>query len=218
MATSKAAARPRSSAKRSAQKSAPAHKAGRPYDGKVKARALRQLGAGKTLAAVHRSTGVAKPTLSRWARAAGIDTGAGSAQTAAATEAKVAELALDAVSRLERIRDSELTALETMAYLEASLAVDLEVAETIREVSTMGGPIYLPARGTPAELNAQRLEALKRLVGKRDLVGAAGLLVDKLEVLQGRASERGELVVRFGIPRPDFARADAEAIDLPPAD
>lgn len=204
------------SAKRSAQKSAPAHKAGRPWPPAVKRDALKRLRAGATVADVHRATGVTKPTLSSWARTAGIDVS--SSQTRHATEAKVAELALDAVSRLERIRDYELTALESMAYLEAIAATELEVAERVREVSTMGGPIYLPARGSTAEHAGQRLEALKRIVGKRDLVGAAGLLVDKLEVLAGRATANADIVVRFGIPRPDFARADADAVDLPPAD
>lgn len=204
--------------KRATRPGAPAPVPGKGYPPKVKARALKRLAAdGATIAAVHRATGVTKSTLSRWASAAGIDLAAGRARTAAATEAITADLKLDVVSRLERIRDYELTALETIAWAEASYAVLVEQDARITWHASMGGPVPMPT-GEEAELALGRLKLLREGIVKRDLVGAAGLIVDKLELLTGKATERGELLVRFGIPRPSFATADAEAIDLPPAE
>jgi hypothetical protein len=57
------------------------------------------------------------------------------------------------------------------------------------------------------------VELLTRATPKRDLVGAVGQAVEKLELLRGDATERGDVVVHFGIPRPSPRESDAAAID-----
>lgn len=188
---------------------------GPPYDARLKARALRQLERGATIAETHRKTGVTKSTLSRWAKAAGIDVGAATRDRLANAAAANEELKLDVLSRLTRVRDYELTALESLAWSEATYAVAVEADSGIYWESGIAGPVAMPSSKDARDALA-RLMLLQRGMHKRDLVGAVGLLVDKLELLAGKATERGELVVRFGIPRPDFAAADRDAVDLPP--
>lgn len=173
------------------------------------------------IAAAHGSTGIPKATLSRWAKAAGIELDeqvrARTRAAASAAEAKAAEVRVTTVDRLERILDDQLATLEALGQLErraleAALNVDPEHAVMVRSGARVGELIL---HGIAPEL-AQALglaELVSSSVVKRDVVGAATRAVHDLQLLKGDATERGAIVVRFGIPRPNAADADAQAVD-----
>lgn len=206
--------------KRSERKSARPKRARARYTDEQKDEALDLLRE-EGMAAAHDATGVPKGTLSGWAQAAGIDLASRArdrtAAASATVEAKAAELKLDTVSRLERILGLTLDAWEDLATFEAQATTAMRDTEGAvwADFTDLGG-LIIRHQDTEVSQALGRLTLLRQSMTKRDVVGAAGLAVDKLELLTGKATERGELVVRFGIPRPDFAKADREAIDLPP--
>lgn len=78
-------------------------------------------------------------------------------------------------------------------------------------------------------LEVDRLDRLQRAVWQAAMRGDLGAVTKALQIAERRArllgldrptvaagQIEGELIVRFGIPRPDFAAADAAAVDLPP--
>jgi len=192
----------------------------RTYTGEERQAAVDALEA-EGIADASRRLGIPRRTVARWAKVAGVDVSeearAKTAAARAALEAKVAEVNVTTVTRLEAILALELDVLEELGYLEATFAAE-QAAAPVRLVETVGGNIPQPVPGSDLETILARIELIRRAVGKRDLVGAIGLIVDKLEVLASKATGRGDLIVRFGIPRPSFYEADRDCIDLPPLD
>ena len=167
------------------------------------------------IAGAHRATGIPKGTLSRWAKEAGIDLGARArARTAAAGEAvaaKAAEVRITTVERLERILEQQLTTLALMGELEQRATARV-LESPIRWESSIAGPVAVPC-DYEAEEALGRLDLITRRIVKRDVVGAATRAIHDLQLLKGDATERGSIVVRFGIPRPSAELADAQAVD-----
>lgn len=172
------------------------------------------------IAAAHGSTGIPKATLSRWAKAAGIEldeqTRARTRAATGAAEAKAAELKVTTVDRLERILDDQLATLEAIGKLErraAEAALNpADGAHLLRvERSSIGRTVELDDDTAAGALALSRL--VSESITKRDVVGAATRAVHDLQLLKGDATERGAIVVRFGIPRPNAADADAQAVD-----
>lgn len=195
----------------------PTAKARTAYPADVKARALEDLARTRDLAGVHARHDVSKSTLSRWAKAAGVDlAGPARERTAtahAATTAKVAEVRVTTTDRLERVLEAELATHGTRVHLEQALTRELDSAlagdleargEVFRLMRGDTGPTIM-LRDPDSHL-AQLVAALELLnvtVPKRDTVGAWTRAVHDLNLLRGEATERGDVVVRFGIPRPD---------------
>lgn len=169
----------------------------RPWPDDVRERALELLRV-DGLAAAHHDTGVSKPTLTRWARAAGIDLGAAAEQTRHATTARGAQLAEATTTRLEQI--IELSTRGLVRRLEANAdAAELDEADLGEWSAELG--TYLPA-GEEAAAAVRRYRHLASLEPTRDLVGTLTRAVHDLNLLRGEATERGDVVVNFGIPRP----------------
>lgn len=161
------------------------------------------------LAAAHRATGIPKPTLTRWAKAEGIDSGAAArARTAVATEAvrqRAAEVRLTTVQLLESHvaqAGQYLTTLAGANALAAELIADLD-PDTIGYVSTMGGPVAVTPPNTPAAAAKATADLLAQLpLAPRDAEGLLTRAIHDLQLLKGEATERGELTVEFHVPRP----------------
>lgn len=193
-------------------------KARQAYPDEVRLEVLRRLRAGASIADEHKRTGVAKGTLSRWARTDGIDLGEEArARTAKATE-RVRELVTEArqttVTRLEAVLEQELDAHAQRLRLEHALATQLAAA-LAGDLQDRTGDVFRLMRGETAATVMLRdpdselaqivaaLELLNITSPKRDTVGAWTRAVHDLALLKGEATERGAVVVQFGIPRPD---------------
>lgn len=199
MTTKRAAPARRSAAKRTRRKPA-RHVAGRPYADDVRERALELLRV-DGVAAAHAATGIPKGTLSRWARNAGVDLGAATRQTKAAAEARAAQLADETTKRLDHV--IELASRGLIRRLEANADVaeldDDDLGPWSRELE----------RFVPSDDRSHTAKALRRAqlldsagVPVRDLVGSLTRAIHDLSLLTGEATERGDVVVKFGIPRP----------------
>lgn len=204
----RSAPRERSGGKtREAPRPARQGKGGR-YSDEQRAEALRLVEEQGT-AHAHKVTGVPKPTLSRWAKDAGIDTEASAARrTAAATEAvraRAAEVRLSTVELLEQHVAQAGDYVATIAgvnALAARLIVEGKVEDLV-EVSTMAGPIILPGDQHQAAELVKIARALERLpFAPRDAEGVLTRAIHDLQLLKGEATERGELMVEFAVPRP----------------
>lgn len=180
---------------------------GKPYDAELKARALEQL-AGEGMAATHASTGVAKATLHRWAKAAGIDLGSQArARTATATEhvrARAAEVTLGTVALLEQHVAQAGDLLSTVAGVNALAARMLAGMDPdkLERYSTIAGD---KVRVTDPDVDEvlRVAEAIGSLpLATRDAEGILTRAIHDLQLLKGEATERGELVVEFAVPRP----------------
>lgn len=216
MTPRKAPDRTRTPVRSTAKREAP-HRPRTAYPPEQKAAAVAMM-RGSGIAATHRATGVPKGTLSGWARAAGIDLGeAARARTAAATahvEAAVAEVKLTTVNRLERILEAELDTHADRLELERALSRQLARVLAGDLVDADDHPFRL-MRGESAATVMLRdpdgdlaqlvgaLELLNATSPKRDTVGAWTRAVHDLALLRGEATERGDVLVTFGIPRPD---------------
>jgi transposase-like protein len=174
-----------------------------------------ELVASAGIAEAHRLTEVPKATLSRWAKAAGVDVGEQArARTTAATaavEAKVAEVKLTTVARLERVLEQQLRVEEELGNLELAGIAAARTGDLVLEHSIAGTRLVLEPTGPDAELVARARIALE-LSPKRDAVGARTRAVHDLNLLKGEATERGTILVRFGIPRP-AGDVDAGVVD-----
>lgn len=178
------------------------------YSDAQRTEALR-LVATQGMAHAHKVTGVPKSTLSRWAKAAGVDTeGTARQRTAAATEAVRARAATVRLSTVELLEAHIAQAgqyLATVAGANAH-AADLIAGldpDLIEERATIAGPVYLAT--DPDALAAQKVAAaLAGLpLAPRDAEGLLTRAIHDLQLLKGEATERGELVVEFGVPRPN---------------
>lgn len=177
----------------------------------------------KGTAHAHKVTGIPKQTLSRWTAAAGIDTaGAARARTVAATEAsraRAAEVSLSTVELLEQHVAQAGDYLATIAGVNALAARTIAALDPdlIEYVSTMGGPVPVVKDRTAQDLKkiADALGSLPLAV--RDAEGLITRAVHDLQLLKGEATERGELVVEFNVPRPAAAPA-AEVLEIDTTD
>lgn len=155
------------------------------------------------LAAAHAETGVPRRTLCDWAKAAGVDLGASvrarTAAATAATTARAAEVRLTVVDRLEAVLEEQLGNARTLGVLEhqAGAAVLASSVTYVRGLAGIEPQLDQRARDALA-----KLRALGEAMPKRDVVGAWTRAVHDLALLKGDATERGDLIVRFGIPRP----------------
>ena len=201
--------------KRSATKRPPRRGKGGRYSDEQRTEALRLIETQGT-AHAHKVTGIPKPTLTRWAKAAGIDTGAAARrQTAAATEAvrrRAAEVKLTTVQLLEAHVAQAGHYLATVAGANAH-AADIIAAldpDLIEERATIAGPVYIPT-DPAAHAAKKRAAALADLpLNPRDAEGILTRAIHDLQLLKGEATERGELVVDFTVPRPT---ADTPVVD-----
>lgn len=181
-----------------------------PYPAETRARALEVLEA-EGMAAAHKETGVPKPTLVRWAKAAGIDLGeVARARTAAATEAvraRAADVRRTTVELLEAHIAQAGEYLATVAGVNAHAAqlIDALDDDRIRMQATLAGPVAV-LDDADAQAATNRALALAGLpLAPRDAEGILTRAIHDLQLLRGEATERGEVVVEFNVPRPDPA-------------
>lgn len=216
----------RSTSKRARAKPAAAKRRGTAYPAEQRAEAvtlLREEG----MAAAHDVTGIPKGTLSRWAKAEGIDLGdEARARTATAVEAvreRAARAAVDTVKLLEDHLG------EAGSYLSAVVTVNATAAEAIAGLSDEAIAIVIdPETGIPhIEFKDPEVAKLRKLAAAldtlplavRDAEGIVTRAIHDLQLLKGEATERGELVVEFGgIPRPDPRKVKVDQHDEPDED
>lgn len=205
------ATKPARSSSESARGKAPARrKPGNAYPDKVKAKALAMLEA-DGMAEAHRRTKVPKATLSRWARTAGVDLGEQARQrTASATEAvraRSAEVTASTVELLEQHIAQAGDYLATVAGVNALAARRIIAADPDQLVEGIGiaGP-YVRLEDPEAQELAKVALALGSLpLAVRDAEGILTRAIHDLQLLRGEATERGELLVEFNVPRPTAA-------------
>lgn len=177
------------------------------YPPATKAKALKVLES-DGVAAAHKATKVPKPTLTRWAKAAGIDLGeqarARTATASATVRARAAEVRLSAVEQLEAHIDQAGHYLATVVGLTAhaaDLLADVDPANLKLEQG-IAGP-YVVVEDKAAQDAQKRAMALASLpLVPRDAEGILTRAIHDLQLLRGEATERGELVVEFTVPRP----------------
>lgn len=161
----------------------------------------------------HRETGIPKATLSRWTKAAGIDTAAIQRHhTAAATEAVRARSAEVRASTLELLEQHIAQAgdyLATVAGVNALAAQLIARADPDRiEVAVgMAGPYAVVTDPLAAEVSKVALALAGLPLAVRDAEGLLTRAVHDLQLLRGEATERGELLVEFDVPRPTASSA-----------
>ena len=190
----------------------------RPYAEDVRAEALR-LVESQGIAHAHAAHGIPKPTLTRWAKAAGIDLGEQArARTAKATEAtiaKAAEARLTTTQLLEQLidRSGSYLVTATTANDEAAALIAALDPDRIRLEVGLAGPyaVVEDAAAQAAQRRAMALSALPMEI--RDAVGVLTRSIHDLALTTGQATERGELVVNFGVPRPNALEADVTVVD-----
>jgi len=190
---------------RSASKSA--RKPGTPYDEATKAKAVAQLEA-EGMAATHADTGIPKATLSRWAKAAGIDL-EGQAQdrtraAAATVRARAAEVTASVVEQLEQHVAQAGDFLGTVAGVNAyaaRLLAQVDPDKLVRYATIAGDKVRVEDPDVDEVLRvAEAIGALP--LATRDAEGLLTRAIHDLQLLKGEATERGELVVEFTVPRP----------------
>lgn len=173
------------------------------------------------IAAAHDATGVPKPTLSRWAKAAGIvPAGVDDSRTAAAAAGRrrqLEEARGSTIARLEGIAERAGNYLLDVTTVNAELAEAIAVAplDSLKALPTLDG--YIVESDDPDVRAAARRAALLATapLQVRDAVGVLTRAIHDLQLLKGEATTRGELVVNFAVPRPSPARTEADVIVLP---
>lgn len=185
-----------------------------PYDAAARSRALELYGS-QGLAAAHRELGIPKPTIVRWARAAGISSAeqaaADKARTDAATRAAQAELArriaegrAALVPKLVNVANMALDS--TAAILEAQRAVERATAENEHGLVSSG--------------LASRRDMVNAGPPLRAIVGAATRAIHDLQLLTGEDTERGaptgQVTVVFATPPAVGSAPAPRVIDLAP--
>ena len=189
----------------------------KPYPEATKAKALAQLEA-EGMAATHAATGVPKATLSRWAKAAGVDLEEQARQrTAAATEAvraRAAEVTAGTVELLEQHIAQAGEYLATVAGVNALAAQLITRADPAGiEVNVgMAGPYAVVTDEQAAEVSKVALALAGLPLAVRDAEGLLTRAIHDLQLLRGEATERGELVVEFNVPRPTPPAGDVPEI------
>lgn len=184
-----------------------ARKPGQRYDEATKAKALAMVEA-DGMAEAHRRSKVPKATLSRWAREAGIDLeGAAQDRTraaAATVRARAAEVTIGTVAQLERHVAQAGDLLDTVVGVNALAARMLAAMdpEKLERVATLAGTVVV-VRDPAVDEVLKVAEAIGGLpLAVRDAEGILTRAIHDLQLLRGEATERGELVVEFTVPRP----------------
>ena len=177
----------------------PAKRRAIPWPVDVRDQALDKLRAGATVAVTARATGVPRSTLSKWARAAGIDVNAATHRTANATAARAAQLNAATTTRLEYL--IELASTSLIRRLEANADVAELHPDTLGDWSEELGR-FLPPEGSAAHAAMRRYAHVATGEATRDLVAALSRAVHDLAHLRDDAVDSGPLIVKFGIPRP----------------
>jgi hypothetical protein len=179
----------------------------RPWPDDVRERALEVLRV-DGLAAAHRATGVPKSTLTGWARGAGVDVTAVTASQRRAGQARGAQLTAATVDRLDYTIDLASTGLirRLEANADAGELTDDDLGEWSAELGR-----FLPANEHAATV-MRRYAQLTVGESTRDLSAALSRLIHDLDLLRGEATQRGALIVNFGIPRP------VRPVDVPVVD
>lgn len=196
---------------------APAKRRTTPYTDEQRAEALRLVESQGT-AHAHRVTGVPKPTLTRWTKAAGIDVGEGARRrTAAATEAvrtRAAEVKLGTVELLEQHIAQAGEYLATVAGVNARAAQLIAAADPdlIKQAVGIAGPYAVLEDPEAAELAKVALALDGLPLAVRDAEGLLTRAIHDLQLLRGEATERGELLVEFNVPRPTPPPGDVPEI------
>lgn len=197
-----------------------ARKAGQPYPEATKRKALAVLEA-DGMAAAHRATKVPKATLHRWAKGAGIELHDDARRrTAAATEAvraRAAEVKLGTVELLEQHIAQAGDYLATVAGVNALAAQLIARADpdTISIATGIAGPYAVVSDAQASEVSKVALALAGLPLAVRDAEGLLTRAVHDLQLLRGEATERGELVVEFNVPRP--TPGDTTVVDQPRA-
>lgn len=187
------------------------------YSEEQRAEALRLVEEHGT-AHAHRVTGVPKGTLSRWTKAAGIDTTVvDRRRTAAATEAVRARSAEVKAGTLELLEEHIAQAGE---YLRTVAGVNALAAQRIAEadpdlikIATGDAGPYAVVEAPEAAEAAKVALALDGLpLAVRDAEGILTRAIHDLQLLRGEATERGEFLVEFNVPRPAPPSGDVPEI------
>ena len=197
----------RSAPKARARSKPPKRKPGQPYDEATRAAAL-ELVEAEGMAEAHRRTKVPKATLSRWARDAGIDLeGAAQDRTraaAATVRARAVEGTVGVVEQLEQHVAQAGDLLSTVAGVNAyaaRLLAGIDPAKLKRQATIAGSIVVVEDPDVDEVLRvAEAIGSLPLAV--RDAEGILTRAIHDLQLLKGEATERGELVVEFAVPRP----------------
>lgn len=211
----------RAARQRSAEKArASAHPSQRRYTDEQKAQAV-SLCTEQGTAAAHRELGVPKSTLSRWCKAAGVDlTAAALERTRAAaqhTRARSAEVSASTVELLEQHIAQAGDYLATVAGVNALAArriIDAD-PDTIAVERGLNGPYAVLGDKQAQEVAKVALALAGLPLAARDAEGILTRAIHDLQLLRGEATERGELVVEFNVPRP-AANSDRDAVVVEP--
>lgn len=156
----------------------------------------------------HQVTGVPKSTLSRWCKAAGVDTETTArARTAAATEATRARSAEVKASTLELLEEHIAQAGDYIATLSGVNALAARLiarlpADKITRAVGMAGPYAVIDDPDTLEVANVALALAGLPLAARDAEGILTRAIHDLQLIRGEATERGELVVEFSVPRP----------------
>lgn len=172
------------------------------------------------MAATHKATSIPKPTLTRWAKAAGIDLGEQArARTSNATEAvraRAAEVTANTVELLEGHIAQAGHYLGTLAGVNARAAQLIAAADpdTITINQGIAGPYAVVTDPAAQELGKVALALAGLPLAPRDAEGILTRAIHDLQLLKGEATERGDLRVEFNVPRPPSSTS-ATVVEVP---
>lgn len=169
----------------------------RAYTDDVRARALAlvaEVGVSRAAAEL----AIPKATVGLWARSSATTSSSDlSRRTAAATAARVEQLTASSVARLEYL--IELASTGLIRRLEANAdASEVDAADLTYNLELERYVGLTPE----ADAAIRRYRYLETLEPTRDLVGALTRALGDLAAIRGEVTERGNIVVQFGIPRP----------------
>lgn len=215
--TTKPAPAPRAARSKAKTRATPAKRRTTAYPPEQRKAALLRLEA-DGMAETHRTTGIPKATLARWAKAEGIELDEQARRrTAAATEAvraRAAEVKLGTVELLEQHIAQAGQYLATVAGVNALAAQRIAAADPdlIKIATGIAGP-YAVVEEADAQEAAKVALALAGLpLAVRDAEGLLTRAIHDLQLLRGEATERGELLVEFNVPRPTPPPGDVPEI------
>lgn len=193
--------------RKSARTASKARAKGRRYTDEEKAAALTLLRE-EGMAAAHDVYGIPKGTLGRWAKAEGIDlTGAAVERTRAASAATAER---HAVARLSTVQLLEQHVERAADYLSNVLEANAEAAaliqaldpDLIKITASIAGPVATLEDEQAQDAGKRALAIAGLPLAVRDAEGILTRAIHDLQLLKGEATERGELVVEFAVPRP----------------
>lgn len=170
------------------------------------------------LAEAARRTRLAKPTISRWAKAAGVTAPSITERNRAKTEAAMVEAAAARRTRRADAREKLTDMQAHIALLAGQLTIDmLDAAVKVSAAAKVS-----PNGMVDATLLA-RLNAVMSGLRLPDVIGAGTRAIHDLNLLDGEATERPDaagMVVVFAVSAPSVSPGapPPRIIDLPPED